>query len=134
MGDLGRKLSYEAAQCVILTCLTIPKLRTRFAVPAQIGIPHNLYNPSVPPTTSLSWPAPSEPPFLIDGADNSTIGVGPSRVYFAPQAAPHNLAYPPRPVPGSVADLDKIMQYCDFDTKQVCLIGVASTTLALNFS
>lgn len=91
---------------------------TRRRIPAEVGIPHDLYNPSVPPRDQLSWPAPSEPPFLIDGADNATIGTGPTRVYFAPQAPPRNLAYPPRPEPGSMADLDKITQYCDFDTKQ----------------
>lgn len=35
---------------------------------------------------------------------------------------PPNLAYPPRPVPGSVADLDVIMDHCDFSQGKVSIL------------
>ncbi|THH01329.1 hypothetical protein EW026_g1363 [Hermanssonia centrifuga] len=45
-----------------------------------------------------------------------TVGVGPKRVYLDLHSHPPNVAYPPRPVPGSVADMDVIMDHCDFST------------------
>ena len=48
-----------------------------------------------------------------------TTGVGPKRVYLDIQSHPQNVAYPPRPVPGSVADLDHIMSHCDFGQGKV---------------
>lgn len=32
---------------------------------------------------------------------------------------PPNVAYPPRPVPGSVADMDVIMKHCNFSAHKV---------------
>jgi len=46
-----------------------------------------------------------------------TGGTGPRRVYL--DIPKPNLAYPPRPVPGSVADLDMIMNHCDYDRHKV---------------
>jgi hypothetical protein len=88
-------------------------------VPREIGIPHSLHNPAVSPASAISWPDVSQPPFLVDGLDNFTIGVGPERIYQVLRANLPNTAYPPRPIPGSIADLDKIMQYCDFNTGRV---------------
>lgn len=45
--------------------------------------------------------------------------MGAKRVYLDLQAKLPNVAYPPRPVPGSVADLDVIMDYCDFSQNKV---------------
>jgi len=45
------------------------------------------------------------------------MGHGPKRVYLDIQARPPNVAYPPRPVPGSVADLDLIMDFCEYPSK-----------------
>jgi WD repeat and SOF domain-containing protein 1 len=70
---------------------------------------------------------PSVPPWLTRGTigvpdgerDNATQGIGPTRTYIAPQAKPPHIQYPPRPIRGSIADLDIIHHYCDFNTNQV---------------
>ncbi|KIJ37641.1 hypothetical protein M422DRAFT_259730 [Sphaerobolus stellatus SS14] len=49
---------------------------------------------------------------------SETIGAGPKRTYLDIQSAPPNVAYPPRPVPGSAVDLDIIMDNCDFSTNK----------------
>jgi WD repeat and SOF domain-containing protein 1 len=49
-----------------------------------------------------------------------TYGVGPKRVYLDIQSVYPNVAYPPRPVPGSVADMDIIMKHCNFTANNVC--------------
>ncbi len=48
-----------------------------------------------------------------------TTGVGQRRIYLDIQSRPPNVAYPPRPVPGSIADLDIVMEHCDFSEKKV---------------
>ena len=48
-----------------------------------------------------------------------TRGTGAKRIYLDIQSSPENSAYPPRPVPGSVADLDIVMDHCDFSEKKV---------------
>jgi WD repeat and SOF domain-containing protein 1 len=82
------------------------------AVPAHVGVPHDLLNPSVPPWLGATFGSET---------DNATQGISASRTYIAPEAKPPHIAYPPRPVPGSIADLDIIMKYCDYDTDQVSL-------------
>ncbi|ESK97978.1 snorna binding protein [Moniliophthora roreri MCA 2997] len=44
----------------------------------------------------------------------TTHGVGSKRIYLGLRSQTHNAAYPPRPVPGSIVDLDILMQHCDF--------------------
>ncbi|KAG8985087.1 hypothetical protein FRB94_012019 [Tulasnella sp. JGI-2019a] len=44
----------------------------------------------------------------------STVGAGSRRTYMDIQSQPPNTAYPPRVPPGTVADLDVIMDNCDF--------------------
>ncbi len=39
--------------------------------------------------------------------------VGPKRKYINVESSPPQVAYPPRPLPGSIADLDVLMNYCD---------------------
>lgn len=51
-----------------------------------------------------------------------TVGSGPQRTYLDIRSAGLNVAYPPRPVPGSVADLDIIMDHCDFSHNKVCSV------------
>lgn len=57
---------------------------------------------------------------------SSTNGVGPSRVYLDIQSTRPNVAYPPRPVADSVADLDIIMEHCDFSANKVSIPYIAS--------
>ncbi|KAG7449744.1 uncharacterized protein BT62DRAFT_944268 [Guyanagaster necrorhizus] len=40
-------------------------------------------------------------------------GVGRKRFYLNVEATPPHVAYAPRPIPGSIADLDVIMEHCD---------------------
>ncbi|KAF8070135.1 hypothetical protein FPV67DRAFT_1486354 [Lyophyllum atratum] len=76
------------------------------SIPQQLGFlvpPRN-------PTISFRRDVYQRPP----GAHaNSTRGIGPKRTYLDIKAQRPNVAYPPRPVPGSVADLDVIMDHCD---------------------
>lgn len=55
----------------------------------------------------------------MEELDTDTYGVGPKRVYLDNQSRYPNVAYPPRPVPGSVADMDMIMKHCNFSTGKV---------------
>jgi len=90
-------------------------------VPKQIGLTHPPQNPALPAKPRKITPSRYRPPadvITID-TDTDTLGVGPRRVYLDIQSAPPNVAYPPRPVPGSVADMDVVMDHCDFSTSKV---------------
>ncbi len=66
-------------------------------------------NPALPPRKTSR-----------DDANGTTIGVGSKRIYLDLQSQPPDVAYPPRPVPGAIADLDVILKYCDFAENKVC--------------
>ena len=83
----------------------------------QIGLTENVFNPATPPQPTVMKPSRFRPPG-VETITEST-GVGPKRVYLDIQSHPKNVAYPPRPVPGSVADLDHIMAHCDFGQGKV---------------
>jgi DDB1- and CUL4-associated factor 13 len=82
-------------------------------------------NPSLPPVDlpPLRFRPPPGP------VATNTIRTGPKRVYLDIQSRPPNVAYPPRPVPGSVADLDVIMEHCDFSQRKVFSHTCLSITL-----
>ncbi|KAA1468726.1 hypothetical protein DENSPDRAFT_771093 [Dentipellis sp. KUC8613] len=83
-------------------------------IPKAIGLTHPPINPALPPTKkAVTIPSRFRPP---SAHVSETIGRGPKRAYLDIQARPPHVAYPPRPVPGSVADLDVIMDLCDFST------------------
>lgn len=85
-------------------------------VPEQVGFTTIPANPALPPrkaTIPLRF-RPPPGPIITD-----TVGIGPKRVYLDNQSQPPNIGYPPRPVPGSVADLDVIMEHCDFSQQKV---------------
>ncbi|SJL15676.1 uncharacterized protein ARMOST_19180 [Armillaria ostoyae] len=67
-------------------------------------------NPALPPSRKSPGSLVSYSPM--------TNGIGPRRVYLDIQSRPPDISYPPRPVPGSIADLDVIMDNCDFDKKK----------------
>ncbi|KZO95031.1 hypothetical protein CALVIDRAFT_565138 [Calocera viscosa TUFC12733] len=75
-------------------------------IPDQIGVPPRYPNPGLPST-----PAPFHP-FLPDAHP----GIGNLREYPEVRGTIPDVAYPPRPPPGSVADLDVVMQHCDFSS------------------
>ncbi|KAF7321514.1 hypothetical protein MKEN_00672300 [Mycena kentingensis (nom. inval.)] len=78
-----------------------PSTRT---VPQTLGLKVVLTNPAIPPT-----------PASVSRFKAITVnGVGPKRIYTEPQSHPLSVAYPPRPILGSTADLDIIVERCDF--------------------
>ncbi|KAJ7706290.1 hypothetical protein B0H17DRAFT_1036612 [Mycena rosella] len=88
---------------------------SRRRIPEQLGLKTVLDNPALPPRKA-SLP----PKFQAPAGPNAvtTHGIGPRRIYLDIQSQPPNVAYPPRPVPGSIADLDIIMEHCDFSTQK----------------
>ncbi|KAF8168221.1 glycosyltransferase family 32 protein [Crassisporium funariophilum] len=83
---------------------------SRQRIPEQLRLKEAPENPALPPRRDQS-----PPPGLYS---TTTRGTGAKRIYLDIQSAPENAAYPPRPVPGSVADLDVIMEHCDFSEKK----------------
>lgn len=83
-------------------------------MPAQIGFQEALRNPKLPPIPSNI----SKTKLPFESLDTATTGVGPKRTYLSLESKPPNVAYPPRPVPGSVADMDIIMEHCDFGQRK----------------
>jgi hypothetical protein len=115
MGDRQRALSQSSRQQVECLPPSFLRLIPFFIVPEQIGLPSMPFNPAVP----LSEVPPARYRPLPGPFKTATIGVGPKRVYLDIQSQPPNLAYPPRPVPGSLADLDIVMKHCDFSQQKV---------------
>ncbi|KAF8078730.1 glycosyltransferase family 32 protein [Lyophyllum atratum] len=83
---------------------------SRRSIPEQVGFRVAPHNPGIPPRRD-----PTRGPL---GFANSTRGIGPKRTYLDIKPKSRDTAYPPRPVPGSVADLDVIMDHCDFSEKK----------------
>lgn len=83
-------------------------------VPQQVGLRGSLQNPALP-RRRTPIPSQLQPTNL---STTLTDGIGPKRVYIDVQNPP-NFAYPPRPVPGSIADLDVVMEHCDFSSGNV---------------
>ena len=89
-----------------------------FAVPEQIGFTSVQTNPALPPRNKPTIPSRFRQP--LGPIITDTVGTGSKRVYLDIKSSPPDVAYPPRPVPGSVADLDVIMEHCDFSEGKVC--------------
>ncbi|KAJ7757010.1 glycosyltransferase family 32 protein [Mycena metata] len=88
---------------------------SRQSIPKEISLSNSPANPALPPKSRTISPSRYRPPSaLAVSADTDTLGVGPKRTYLDIQSPPPNVSYPPRPVPGSVADLDVVMKHCDF--------------------
>ncbi|KAJ7654932.1 glycosyltransferase family 32 protein [Mycena polygramma] len=88
---------------------------SRRRLPEPLGLKSIVDNPSLPPRRASlpsRFRAPAGPNVI------STRGTGPKRVYLDIQSQPPNVAYPPRPVAGSIADLDIVMEHCDFSEKK----------------
>lgn len=91
------------------------KNSTLVSVPDQLRLKIAPENPALPPRRRSE---PSQGPYIT-----VTRGTGAKRIYLDVQSSPENVAYPPRPVPGSVADLDIVMEHCDFSEKKVKVFG-----------
>ncbi|KAJ7782792.1 hypothetical protein B0H16DRAFT_1658284 [Mycena metata] len=75
---------------------------SRRSIPKKLGLNSVPNNPALPPRPSAQ-----------SRFKTTTNGTGPKRVYLDIQSQPPSVAYPPRPVPGSVADLDIIIKPLD---------------------
>jgi WD repeat and SOF domain-containing protein 1 len=95
----------------------IPLLLRFASVPEQIGFTSLVSNPGLPPPRTIgSWNLPA----AVARKGGFTVGTGAPRTYFHREnQTARQVAYPPRPVSGSVADLDVVMDYCDFSTQKV---------------
>ena len=83
-------------------------------VPEPLAFSQPPVNPALPARKSTSPPSRFRGPTVTN-----TLGTGSKRVYLDLQAQPPNVAYPPRPVPGSIADMDVVMDNCDFSEDKV---------------
>ncbi|OBZ79609.1 hypothetical protein A0H81_00849 [Grifola frondosa] len=84
---------------------------SRREIPRQIGLKSLLRNPALPPNkTAVNSPS--------SDVVTNTIGTGLERIYpDVGNRFPDN-ALPPRPIPGSIIDLDILLENCDFDTNK----------------
>ncbi|KAJ6519714.1 glycosyltransferase family 32 protein [Mycena sanguinolenta] len=87
---------------------------SRRRLPEQLWLKSTIDNPSLPPRRA-SLPSRIRAP---SGASTATRGIGPRRTYLEIASEPPHVAYPPRPVPGSVADFDIVMEHCDYSEKK----------------
>ncbi|KIY62073.1 hypothetical protein CYLTODRAFT_384089 [Cylindrobasidium torrendii FP15055 ss-10] len=76
---------------------------SRRQLPAELGFNSRTPNPALPSRRGT-----------LDVNSTTANGVGPKRVYLDLTKQRPDVAYPPRPVPGSVVDLDIIHRHCDF--------------------
>ncbi|KAF5313424.1 hypothetical protein D9611_008533 [Ephemerocybe angulata] len=90
---------------------------SRMSIPWQVGLKEAPINPAVPNRPLTYKPKQYQSP-ESDGVYVDTHGTGAKRVYLDLQSHPPDVSYPPRPVPGSVADMDEILKHCNFDTHQ----------------
>ena len=91
-----------------------------FTVPEAIGFSSAIQNPALPPRKAARLPPRLRP---ASKSITSTSGIGPRRVYLNIQSSGSEESHPPRPVAGSIADLDIVMKHCDFSTNQVMLVS-----------
>ncbi|EKM83504.1 hypothetical protein AGABI1DRAFT_66179 [Agaricus bisporus var. burnettii JB137-S8] len=84
---------------------------SRKAIPEQIQLKDIPPNPSLPPRKT-QIPSPLTQP--ATEYVTTTHGTGPERIYLDIQSQFPSVAYPPRPIPGSIADLDIVMEHCEF--------------------
>jgi len=91
-----------------------------FTVPETIGFSSVVTNPALPPRKTARLPPRLQP---VSKSVTSTNGVGPRRVYLDIESPGSGKSHPPRPVTGSIADLDIVMKHCDFSTNQVMLVS-----------
>ena len=87
-------------------------------VPVKLSFTEKFNNPAIPPQPKALKPSRYRQPGAFDVVTES-LGMGGKRTYLDIQSQPPNVAYPPRPVPGSVADMDHIMAHCDFGQAKV---------------
>ncbi|QRV91144.1 myotubularin-related protein 10 [Ceratobasidium sp. AG-Ba] len=83
-------------------------------IPTILGLTVPPPNPGLPAVETKNGNRLKPP----GGRATYTIGTGPSRKYVTIKSEPPNVHYPPRPVAGGIADLDIIMDHCDFSAQK----------------
>ncbi|KAI1793848.1 hypothetical protein LXA43DRAFT_971513 [Ganoderma leucocontextum] len=78
-------------------------------IPVEMGFMTPPKNPALPASVKLRPPA-----FKAGNIVQFTTGSGAERIYPDVRNRPPDFGRPPRPIPGSVADLDRILEQCDF--------------------
>nr|VWO94201.1 TcdA [Ganoderma boninense] len=79
-------------------------------IPVEMGFTNPPNNPALPVTANHRRPAPQNEEIV-----QWTTGTGAERKYADVRSRPPDFGHPPRPIPGSVADLDRIFEQCDFN-------------------
>ncbi|VDB97866.1 unnamed protein product [Peniophora sp. CBMAI 1063] len=85
---------------------------SRRDIPKRIGFISQPPNPAVPAGPSHRRNSSHDRPALRRNDH------GPQRIYPELRATPPDVAYPPRPPTGSIADLDIVMNHCDFSQQK----------------
>lgn len=115
------------------------------SVPEQIGFTTPILNPGLPPAKAHTLVSPFTPPH--GPVISTTRGIGPQRTYYIVQNLSQDrdtVAYPPRPISGSIADFDIILEHCNFVNGKVShafffpfqgrnLKAVSLSAIVLNF-
>lgn len=110
LGDHEWSLPEQSREYAVLCPYRGLTLTCDHVVPKRMGFISQPPNPAIPSHNKST---------LHGSLTARTNGHGPDRVYPELRATPPNIAYPPRPATGSIADLDIVMNYCDFSQKQV---------------
>lgn len=85
------------------------------SVPDGIALEAPLLNPGLPKQPFIPVSRFKPPSAVL----STTVGSGLKRTYLDIQSAAPAIGYPPRPAPGSIADLDIVMDHCDFGNNKV---------------
>ncbi|KAF8609461.1 glycosyltransferase family 32 protein [Ceratobasidium sp. AG-I] len=83
-------------------------------IPSELGLTIPPPNPGLPAVETRNGNRIKPP----GGKASYSIGTGPSRRYVTIKSEPPNVHYPPRPQAGGIADLDIILDHCDFSKQK----------------
>ncbi|KAF8560265.1 hypothetical protein OG21DRAFT_46876 [Imleria badia] len=90
----------------------------RWEIDSGFTIP--ILNPALPPARAHTLVSSFTPPH--GPVTTTTCGIGPQRTYHTvqnPSQDHDTVAYPPRPISGSIADFDIILDHCNFVNRKV---------------
>jgi WD repeat and SOF domain-containing protein 1 len=109
--DNGNHPSSAKSEMVSIVCRA--HIYRLAAVPEQIGFTTPILNPALPPAKAHTLVSSFTPPH--GPVITTTRGIGPQRTYLQKVSRDlDTVAYPPRPISGSIADLNIILDHCNF--------------------
>lgn len=122
-GRYGQDITQAGDQVrphIISTTYLVCAQRTVLStVSAEVGFTVPPRNPALPHDV---------PPAVAGNGVQHTVGTGVQRIYPEVRHKPLEFGHPPRPIPGSIADLDRILEHCDYDTGKVIATSIAFFT------